>query len=171
MNRDRGAAVTLRPLQPGDLGWIIGRHGTIYAQEYGFDISFEAVVAEALGTLVRKWDKTRDAGWIAERGGVALGSVLLVHDTDHTAKLRVLILDKAARGHGIGQLLAQTAVQFARDAGYHSVSLWTLSMLHAARAIYAALGFKLVSATPAHEFGVDLVHEIWTLNLAPPRPA
>ncbi len=160
-----GGAVALRPIRPGDLGWIIGRHGAIYAQEYGFDISFEILVAESLAGLMRKFDPARDAGWIAEIDGVAVGSVMLVHDADNTAKLRFLILDAGARGRGVGRLLVETALRFARQTGYARISLWTMEMLSAARAIYAALGFQLISSTSGHNFGVDTVDEVWAIDL------
>jgi GNAT superfamily N-acetyltransferase len=157
----KGGAVTLRPLRPGDLGWVIGRHGALYAAEYGFDIGFEIVVADIIAKAM-PLDAAREGAWIAERDGVALGSVFLVRQDDETAKLRLLIVDPEARGLGLGRLLAETAVAFARDEGYRRVTLWTMAMLTRARAIYASLGFTLVSATPNDRFGG--VDEVWTLE-------
>ncbi len=154
----------LRPLQPGDLGWVISQHGALYAAEYGFDNGFEIDVAGIIASAMPRFDPAHDAAWIAERCGVRLGSVFLFRHDDETAKLRMLILSPEARGVGLGRMLSTAAVSFARQAGYRRVTLWTMQMLTPARRIYAALGFVLTSAEPARCYGQSVVNEVWTLE-------
>jgi DNA-binding MarR family transcriptional regulator len=155
----------LRGVRPGDIGWVISRHGSIYAAEYGWDGTFEFLVAEIAAGIMRKFDPASDGAWIAEIGGVPVGSVFLVRVDAQTAKLRLLILDAAARGRGIGRALVGECILFARAAGYRRIALWTMSMLEPARRIYAEAGFRLTESAAVHQFGVDLVEETWVLDL------
>jgi len=159
--------IHLRPLQPGDIGWVISRHGSLYATEYGLDITFEITVAEIAAQIMRGWDPTSDNAWIAERGGLPVGSIFIVRADATTAKLRLLIIDPSARGLGLGRQLADAAIGFARTADYHRITLWTMGMLDAARHIYATAGFTLTDSVQAHEYGRDLVNETWQLDLTP----
>ena len=164
-------AITLRPLRPGDLGWVIGRHGAVYAEEFGWDGSFETLVAGIAAEVMTKFDPAREAAWIAERDGVPLGSVFLVRVDDELAKLRLLIVDPAARGLGVGARLVAACTEFARATGYRRITLWTHSILAAARRLYAAEGYRLTASAPLHAFGVDLTEETWLLDLdAPAQP-
>jgi DNA-binding MarR family transcriptional regulator/GNAT superfamily N-acetyltransferase len=159
------APYTLRPHRPGDMGWIIHRHGALYAQEYGWDETFEALVAEIAATFIKDFDPKRERCWIAEKDGEIVGSVLLVAQSDDTAKLRLLYVEPKARGFGIGRRFVDECIRFARAAGYRRITLWTNDVLHAARSIYAASGFRLVKAEPHRSFGHDLVGEEWELEL------
>jgi GNAT superfamily N-acetyltransferase len=158
---DGAQPFVLRPPQPGDIGWVTARHGAIYAAEYGFDTRFEALVAEIAAAFVTHFDATAERCWIAQRDGEPVGSVFLVNNTDRVAKLRLLLVEPAARGLGIGHRLVEECVGFARAAGYRRITLWTQSVLVAARRIYQAAGFQLVRAEPHHSFGQDLVGEYW----------
>ncbi len=154
-------AFVLRPPQPGDIGWVAARHGALYAAEYAFDARFEALVAEIAAAFVTHLDPQRERCWIAEKNGEPVGSVFLVKDTDSIAKLRLLLVEPAARGLGIGHQLVEECVGFARAAGYRKITLWTQSVLTAARRIYQEAGFELVRTEPHHSFGHDLVGEYW----------
>lgn len=158
----------LRGLQPGDLGWVISRHGALYATEYGWDISFEWMVAGIAAGIMETFDPTREAAWIAELDGAPAASVFLVRASDEVAKLRLLITDPAARGHGIGARLVRECTLFARAAGYRRITLWTHSILTAARKLYAAEGYRLVASGPIRAFGVELTEETWELDLDEP---
>ncbi|GAB2979148.1 bifunctional helix-turn-helix transcriptional regulator/GNAT family N-acetyltransferase [Amycolatopsis acidiphila] len=163
--RARDSAVVLRPPRPGDFGWVVQRNGALYAQEYGWDATYEALVARIVADYVDKHDPKREAAWIAEVDGERAGCVFCVRGSDeHTAKLRLLIVEPSARGHGLGKRLVAECVAFAKAHGYQGMELWTNSVLVAARAIYAKTGFELVASEPHHSFGHDLVGETWRLE-------
>jgi DNA-binding MarR family transcriptional regulator/GNAT superfamily N-acetyltransferase len=156
----------LRPPQPGDMGWIVHRHGVLYAQEYHWDETFEALVANIVGKFVEQFDSKRERCWIAEREGEIVGSVFVAKgEDDATAKLRLLLVEPSARGLGIGGRLVEEVIRFARRVGYKKLTLWTQSNLVAARKIYERAGFRLVKAVPNHAFGHDLISETWDLSL------
>ncbi len=154
-------ASLLRPHRAGDMGWVVSAHGALYAREYGWDISFEALVAEITAEFIRKFNPKRECCWIAEVDGEAVGSAFVVQKSDQVAKLRLVIVDPKARGHGLGRRLVQECMRFARSAGYASMTLWTQSTLTAARAIYETEGFALAAQEPHRSFGVDLTGETW----------
>jgi DNA-binding MarR family transcriptional regulator/N-acetylglutamate synthase-like GNAT family acetyltransferase len=155
----------IRLHQPGDIGWVISRHGALYAEEYGWDETFEALVAEIAAKFVRRLDAKRERCWIAEKDGENVGSVFLVRKSASVAQLRLLIVDPKARGLGIGHRLVDECIAFARRAGYRKIVLWTNDILHAARRIYESRGFRLVEEEKHRSFGVDLVGQIWELRL------
>lgn len=155
----------LRAPEPGDIGWVVERHGALYAAEYGFDPRFEALVAQVAGAFLGSHDPARERCWIAVRGPVRLGSVFLVRQSDDVAKLRLLLVEPEARGLGIGRTLTQTCIDAARAAGYRELRLWTNDILLAARGIYAAAGFRLVESVPHADFGPAMVGETWVLDL------
>lgn len=155
----------LRGLQPGDLGWVIGRHGTLYAAEFGWDQTFEYAVAGIAAEVMQNFNPATDGAWIAELAGAPVGAVFLVRKTDEIAKLRMLIVDPAARGHGIGAALVAECTGFARAHGYRRITLWTNEVLAAARRLYANEGYRLIAAEPLEAFGVSLVSETWELDI------
>ena len=165
-----GPSYVLRSHQPGDMGWIIHRHGILYAEEYGLDQKFEALVAQIAATFIENFDAVRERCWIAERDDAIVGSVLLVKESDEVAKLRLLYVEPTARGLGIGSRLVAECVRFARQRRYRRITLWTNDVLVSARRIYQAAGFHLVSQEPHRSFGRDLVGQFWELALPPGRP-
>ncbi|MDB5956664.1 MAG: GCN5-related N-acetyltransferase [Ramlibacter sp.] len=157
--------VVLRDPAPGDLGWVVQVHGELYAREYGFDASFEALVAEIAASFLRDFDPQGEKGWIAEVDGERAGCVFLVRKSATVAQLRLLLLRPEARGLGLGGRLVDECVAFARDRGYRRMVLWTQSNLVAARAIYAARGFVLKDSEANQAFGQQLVSEVWEREL------
>ena len=166
----------LRPHRPGDIGWLVSRHGALYAQEYQWDMHFEALVARIAADFIDHFDPRGEACWIAERDGANVGCVCLVQARDETtqaplpglAQLRLLLVEPSARGLGLGKRLVAECSRFARHAGYRRIRLWTNSVLLAARAIYQQEGYLLVASEAHHSFGHDLVGETWELALDGP---
>jgi DNA-binding MarR family transcriptional regulator/N-acetylglutamate synthase-like GNAT family acetyltransferase len=162
---EHSAPYVLRLPQPGDMGWVVQRHGVLYAQEYGWNEQFESLVADIVAKFIRQYDAKRERCWIAERDGENVGCVFLVHRSKTVAQLRLLLVEPKARGLGIGARLTDECVRFARRVGYRKVMLWTNSVLHAARHIYEKAGFHLVEEERHHSFGHDLVGQTWELTL------
>jgi DNA-binding MarR family transcriptional regulator/N-acetylglutamate synthase-like GNAT family acetyltransferase len=159
------AAVMLRSHRVGDMGWVISRQAAAYAAEYNWDISYEALVAEICAQFIKTYDTAREHCWIAEVGGEPVGSIFLVKATDEIAKLRLLLVEKKARGLGVGSALVEQCIQGARERGYSKMTLWTQSILVAARGIYQSAGFRLLKEEKHHSFGADLVGETWERDL------
>jgi DNA-binding MarR family transcriptional regulator/N-acetylglutamate synthase-like GNAT family acetyltransferase len=157
--------IVLRAPQPGDYGWIVQRHGALYADEYGWDETFEALVARIVADYAEHHDPKREAAWIAEVDGEPVGCVLCVRKDDATAQLRLLLVDPRARGRGIGGRLIDECLRFARRAGYERIVLWTNDVLHDARRLYERAGFELVESGAHHAFGHDLVEQTWARAL------
>ena len=158
--------IVLRPPQPGDLGWVVERHGARYAAEYGWDATFEALVARVVADFAERRDTRREAGWIAELDGDRVGCVFCTAaDADDTAQLRLLLVDPSARGAGVGTRLVDECLRFARRSGYRRITLWTNDVLVAARRIYERAGFRCDRREPHHSFGHDLVGEYWSRDL------
>ena len=163
----------LRPHRPGDMGWVTSRHGALYAQEYGWDMRFEALVGHIASRFIEQFDAKRECCWIAEREGANVGSVFLVRARDEAtnkpeprvAQLRLLLVEPSARGLRLGQTLVAECERFARQAGYRTIRLWTNGILSAARGIYQKAGYRLVASEKHHSFGRDLVGETWELSL------
>ncbi len=161
----RPAAVVLRPHRVGDISHVVARQSVIYAEEYGWDGSYEGLAAEIGGKFLQTFDPATEGCWIAERNGHIIGSVFVVDAGNGVAQLRLLYVEREARGLGVGRLLVDQVIRFARDRRYRKVRLWTQSDLAAARRIYAAAGFLLTESKPHHSFGKDLVGEYWELPL------
>lgn len=155
----------LRNHRPGDMGWVVQQHGALYAREFDWDISFEGMVADIVAKFLQEFDPKRERCWIAEIDGQQVGSVFLVKHSDEVAKLRLLIVDPSTRGLGLGKRLVDECVGFARECGYKKITLWTQSMLLAARGIYVAAGFQHIATEPHRSFGHDLIGETWELKL------
>lgn len=163
---ETGPAYILRSHQPGDMGWVVHRHGLLYSREYGYDERFEALVAELAAKFIQHFDARRERCWIAERGGENVGCVFLVKKSKTVAKLRMLLVEPGARGLGIGRRLVQECIDFARRAGYKKMVLWTQSELVSARRIYEAAGFRSIHSEAHRSWGRDdLIAEIWESKL------
>jgi GNAT superfamily N-acetyltransferase len=163
---DGGAEAMIRPIgRPGDLGWVVKAHGEVYATEFGWDTTFEALVARIVADYAADHDPAREAAWIAEVDGRRVGCVFCVTDDETTAKLRILLVHPDGRGRGLGGRLVDACVDFARAAGYARMRLWTNDPLAAARHVYLTRGFSLIAEEPHHSFGADLVGQTYELDL------
>jgi DNA-binding MarR family transcriptional regulator/GNAT superfamily N-acetyltransferase len=157
--------VTLRAPRSGDYGWVVERHGVLYRTEYDWDDTMEGLIATIVGAFAQGHDPERERAWIAELAGVRVGCVFCVRKSEDVAQLRLLLVEPAARGHGLGTRLVDACIDFARGAGYRELVLWTNDVLHAARRIYERAGFQLVEEGRHHSFGQDLVEQTWSLEL------
>jgi len=160
-----GTPYLLRPHQPGDMGWIVHRQAILYAEEYGWDDTYEALASEIVAHFIKNFDPKRERAWVAEKDGERIGAVFVAKESKEIAKLRLLHVEREARGLGIGKRLVTECVRFARQAGYQKMTLWTQSILAAARHIYKNEGFKVVREQKHRSFGKDLTAETWELNL------
>jgi GNAT superfamily N-acetyltransferase len=168
VSENRQERATIRRLgRPGDLGWVVMAHGEVYATEFGWDTDFEALVAGIVADYADGHDPAREAAWIAEVDGQRAGCIFCVAADETTAKLRILLVHPDGRGHGLGDRLVTACLEFAREAGYARVRLWTNDVLAAARGIYLRHGFALIAAEPHRSFGVDLVGQTYEADLAP----
>ncbi len=164
--RDPAREVHIRHhIRPGDMGWVVHRHGVLYAREFGWNEQFEALVASVVASFIQNYDPEREQCWIAETGSSIVGSVFLVNHSETEAKLRLLLVETEARGSGLGAHLVHDCIRCARAKGYQKLTLWTNNVLVVARRIYEAAGFRLVHAEPHHSFGRDLIGETWELTL------
>jgi DNA-binding MarR family transcriptional regulator/GNAT superfamily N-acetyltransferase len=159
------SAISLRSHRPGDMGWVIGAHGRLYAEEFGWDERFEALVAGIAAAFINDFDQSRERCWIAEMNGEPVGCVFLVKESSSVAKLRLLVVEPRARGIGLGRRLVEECIAFARDKRYRKLVLWTQSNLAAARAIYRKTGFRKINEEKHASFGVKLTGEYWELGL------
>ncbi|MHA2302847.1 MAG: GNAT family N-acetyltransferase, partial [Candidatus Thorarchaeota archaeon] len=159
------SAYLLRPHEPGDIGWITHRHGVLYAEEYSWDETFEALVADILVKFIQSHDPKKERIWITEQDGERIGSIVLVDAGDQVSQLRLLLVEPKARGKGIGNRLIQEGIDFSKRNGYKKIRLWTQKNLDAARHLYKKAGFVCVSEKPHTSFGHDLIEEFWELNL------
>jgi len=159
----------LRQHQPGDMGWIVHRQAILYAEEYGWDGTYEALAAEIVAQFIKNYDPQRERAWVAEKDGQRVGAVFVAKQSEEIARLRLLHVEREARGLGIGRRLVEECIRFARQAGYLKMTLWTQSVLHAARDIYKKAGFQVVHEEKHHSFGKDLTAETWELNLGTTR--
>jgi ribosomal protein S18 acetylase RimI-like enzyme len=164
--KDERLSYILRPPHAGDMGWVVQSNGSLYAQEYGWDETYEALVAQIIADFVKNYDRKKERCWIAEKDGENIGCVFLVKESNQVARLRLLIVDPKARGLGVGKRLVDECTRFARQAGYKKIVLWTNNVLVAARGIYEKAGYKLVKAEKHHSFGHDLIGETWELDLS-----
>jgi GNAT superfamily N-acetyltransferase len=160
------AEIILREPEPGDFGWVVERHGVLYGAEYGFDVHMVGDVAEIVAAYIAGFQPDRDRCWIAERNGVRCGCVLVVHEDETTARLRLLLTEPSARGQGLGRRLVRACITFAREAGYRKMVLWTHTLLTAARAIYASEGFVMTAIEANDAWGRSITSETWELDLS-----
>lgn len=166
----RSFSYLLRPPVPGDYGWVVNRHGVLYAHEYGWDESFEALVARIVADYIDHRDLRREGAWIAEMDGEPVGCVFCVRREEKVAQLRLMLVEPRARGRGIGTRLVQECLRFAGRVGYERIMLWTNDVLHDARRVYERAGFELIESEEHHSFGRDLIGQYWSRSLERPAP-